>query len=688
MCSLYSERMLVLNEAQRCAVDYEGEALLIVAGAGTGKTTTLAARLARLIERGADPARLLLLTFSRRAAHELIARVARHADPNAAGRVWGGTFHAVAHRLLQQHAQSVGLRPGFTVLDAGDAVDLMGLVRVDLGLGSAFAGRQGKSEQRFPRKDTLQAIYSRVANAQAPLSDTLANFFPWCRESLEPMREVFAEYASRKAATNVIDFDDLLLYWRALAAAPGGAHLRGMFDHVLVDEVQDVNTVQGDILGAHCGDGRAAITAVGDDAQAIYGFRAATPEVMFGFPDRFDACEVVTLDQNYRSIPPILHAANAILDRAPQVYPRTLWTDRHGDRRPKLIRCDDEATQAKVICDAVLDQREQGVALHDQAVLFRTGHHSDGLEVELGRRDIPFVKFGGLKFLETAHVKDTLALLRILDNPTDELAWHRVFGLLEGVGPAWARRIADDVGVTARAHSALKTFLDTDVPVPTAAAQHMTLLKQCLADCIGPPDPPPATQIERLLPFLHTAFERAYPYNARTREGDVEAMVSMAGSHKSRGAFLADLAIDPPANTTDVGPPHLDDDWLVLSTIHSAKGGEWQAVYVIHASDGNIPSDMALGEPGGVDEERRLLYVAMTRARDSLTVTYPQRFYHRRLGHGRVDAHSWAQPSRFLTGLAGVIDESSVERPVTLSEFAPVDGPTQVSVALSDLWSA
>jgi DNA helicase II / ATP-dependent DNA helicase PcrA len=676
--------MFVLNEAQRVAVEHEGQALLIVAGAGTGKTTTLAARLARLIDRGADPARLLLLTFSRRAAHELLARAARHSDPNAAGRVWGGTFHAVAHRLLQQHAESVGLRPGFTVLDAGDAVDLMGLVRVDLGFGAR--------EHRFPRKDTLQAIYSRVANAQTALSETLDDFFPWCRDSLEPMREVFAEYANRKRATNVIDFDDLLLYWRALAISPAGGHLRGMFDHVLVDEVQDVNIVQGDILGAHCGADRAAITAVGDDAQAIYGFRAATPAVMIGFPERFEGCAVVTLDQNYRSIPPILDASNAMLDRAPQAYPRTLWTERNGDRRPKMIRCDDESIQANVVCDAVLEQRELGVPLMNQAVLFRTGHHSDGLEIELGRRNIPFVKFGGLKFVETGHVKDTLALLRILDNPTDELAWHRVFGLLEGVGPAWARRIADDLGVTARTDGALKTFLETDVPVPAAAVEHIYLLKQCLAQCLGPPDPPPATQIERLLPFLHTAFERAYPYNAKTREGDVEAMVSMAGSHKTRGAFLADLAVDPPTNTTEVGPPHLDDDWLVLSTIHSAKGGEWQSVYVIHASDGNIPSDMALGEPGGVDEERRLLYVAMTRARDSLTITYPQRFYHRRLGAGggghREDAHSWAQPSRFLTGLSAVIDESSVERPVTLAEFAPVDGPTQVATSLSSLWSA
>ena len=672
--------MFALNAAQRQAVEHDGRALLIVAGAGTGKTTTLAARLARLIEQGADPARLLLLTFSRRAAHELIARAARHADPQAAGRVWGGTFHAVAHRLLQQHAEQVGLKPGFTVLDAGDAVDLMGLVRTDLGLA--------KQDRRFPRKDTLQSIYSRVANAQEPLSDTLKNFFPWCRGDLDAMRAVVGEYAARKAATTVIDFDDLLLDWRAIAVAPAGGHLRAMFDHILVDEVQDVNVVQGDILAAHCNADAAAITAVGDDAQAIYGFRAATPAVMLGFADRFAGTEVVTLEQNYRSTPPILNAANAMLERAPQSYPRTLWTDRRGDRRPKLIKCDDEAIQANVICDAVLEEREKGVALHDQAVLFRTGHHSDGLEVELGRRNIPFVKFGGLKFLETAHVKDTLAVLRILDNPTDELAWHRVFGMLEGVGPSWARRMADDLGVTARHDGALARFLEADdVPVPSAAAEQLAVLKQAMRDCVGPPDPPPSTQIERLLPFLSTAFERAYPYNAVSRAGDVEAMVTMAGSHKSRGAFLADLAVDPPASTSDLaGPPHLDDDWLVLSTIHSAKGGEWQSVYVMHASDGNIPSDMALGEPGGVDEERRLLYVAMTRARDSLTITYPQRFYHRR--HGRDDAHSWAQPSRFLTRMTEVLDESSVERPVTISEFAPVDGPTQVSVALHDLWSA
>ena len=350
-----------------------------------------------------------------------------------------------------------------------------------------------------------------------------------------------------------------------------------------------------------------------------------------------------------------------------------------------MIRCDDESIQANVICDAVLEAREHGVMLMHQAVLFRTGHHSDGLEIELGRRNIPFVKFGGLKFLETAHVKDTLALLRILDNPTDELAWHRVFGLLEGVGPAWARRIADDLGVTARTDGALKTFLETDMPVPPAAIEHLSVLKQCLADCVGPPDPPPATQIERLLPFLHIAFERAYPYNAKTREGDVEAMVSMAGSHKTRGAFLADLAIDPPANTTEVGPPHLDDDWLVLSTIHSAKGGEWQNVYVIHASDGNIPSDMALGEPGGVDEERRLLYVAMTRARDSLTVTYPQRFYHRR--HGKDDAHvgpAVAFPDRARRRDRRVVGRTAGHARRVRARRRPDAG----ILSLSDLWSA
>ncbi|HVE93795.1 MAG TPA: ATP-dependent helicase [Acidimicrobiales bacterium] len=671
--------MFSLNAAQRAAVEHDGRALLIVAGAGTGKTTTLAARLARLLADGADPARVLLLTFSRRAARELIARAARYADSASAGRVWGGTFHAVAHRLLQQHAGAVGLRPGFTVLDSGDAVDLFGLVRTDLGLA--------QRPRRFPRKDTLAAIYSRVANAQEPLSDTLAAFFPWCRDDVEGIRACFGEYAARKLATNVVDFDDLLLYWRALVTAEAGEPLRLAFDHVLVDEVQDVNIVQGDILAAHCGPSRAAITAVGDDAQAIYGFRAATPAVMHGFADRFEGTTVVTLEQNYRSTPPILAAANAVLDAAPQPYPRTLWTERRGDRRPTIVRCDDEATQAGVVCDSVLAHRELGVALRDQAVLFRTGHHSDGLEVELGRRNIPFVKFGGLKFLEAAHVKDTLSLLRILDNPTDELAWQRVFGLLEGVGPATSRRLADELGVTAGRDTALRRLIDEPPEVPAAARADLDVLRAALADCLGPPPPPPAAQVERLQPFLASAFDRAYPANATARTADVDALAAMAGEHRDRTRFLADLTVDPPASTSDLaGPPHLDDDYLILSTIHSAKGGEWNVVHVIHAADGNIPSDMALGEPGGLDEERRLLYVALTRARDSLTVTWPQRFYHRR--HGRDDAHSWAQPSRFLLGTGDVFDSVTVARPDTHVEFAPVDGPAQVAGALADLWSA
>ena len=646
---------------------HDGGHLLIVAGAGSGKTRTLACRVARLLAGGTRPERILLLTFSRRAAREMLHRAGQLAEAEGARRVWGGTFHAVANRLLRQYGAGVGLRSGFTVLDQGDNADLLGLVRHDLCLG--------EKGRRFPKKDTLAAIYSRTVNAQERLADVVERSYPWCRDDLDGIKAVFAGYVERKRARNVVDYDDLLLYWRALATSAGaGPLLRSAFDHILVDEFQDTNAVQADIVEAMAGSG-AWVAAVGDDAQAIYGFRSGSARHMIDFPARYPGAEVVTLDRNYRSTPPIVAAANAVIAEAEGGFAKRLKAVRPGRERPALATCVDELAQSAFVCDSVLEHRERGVPLHQQAVLFRTGHHSDGLELELARRRIPFVKYGGLKFLESAHVKDLLCLLRILENPSDELAWLRVLGLLEGVGPATTRRLVDELGVAGA--TALTRLLGDDCPrFPTAAGGDVDALRAALADCTGA-EVCPATQVERLGRACVPLFARRYPGTASVRLADLEHLRSMATGYTSRSRFLAELTLDPPSATGDLaGPAHLDDDWLVLSAIHSAKGGEWQVVHLIHASDGNIPSDMALGSASEVEEERRLLYVALTRARDALVVSYPLRYYVRR--QPLDDVHTYGQPSRFLTGPSAAFD------PVNVGEVVVADDP--VAGELAALW--
>lgn len=616
----------------------------MVAGAGSGKTRTLAARVASLIDDGADPQTILLLTFSRRAAAEMLARVNRVCDPRAVASVWGGTFHAVAHRLLRAHPGITGLPAGFTVLDQSDTVELFGVVRAD---HTSANGKGG----RFPTAATLAAIYARVAATQAGLSEVVRRSFPWCAPQLDALREVLVAYTERKAEAAMVDFEDLLLHWRALAPAATSS----AFKHVLVDEYQDVNDVQADVVAALAGAG-ATVTVVGDDAQAIYSFRAGTARHLEEFPDRFAPARVVILDRNYRSTPQILQAANSVMAEAPARFPKQLWSSRSAGARPRLVTCADETTEATRGCDHVLALREEGIALREQAVLFRTGHHSTALELELGRRNVPFVKYGGLRFLEAAHVKDLVSLLRILENPGDELAWWRVVRLIDGVGPATARRVLACLGV-GRDHpdavviegkNAAARLLTGEVPVSAPSREGLEGLRAAVADCSQEPPLPVGAQVHRLCEWLRPIVEHRYD-NAAPRLEDLDALEAMAAAATDRATLLADLALDPPVSTGDLaGTPLLDEDWLVLSTIHSAKGGEWRAVHVIHASDGNLPSDMALSEPDGVHEERRLLYVALTRARDHLIVTTPLAYHHH--PRGRDDAHSWGQPSRFLTG--------------------------------------
>ena len=703
--------MFDLNDRQRQAAEHEGGPLLVLAGAGSGKTGTLAHRVACLLRRGADPERVCLVTFSRRAAQELLGRAGRLSASDAAGRVWGGTFHSVANRVLRLHGHRLGLHPGFSILDQSDVGELLGLVRHDLGLHHNPPGAPGAegAHRRSPRPSTLASIYDRVVNTGERLPVVLERWFPWCASEAAGIRAVFEAYTVRKRDRQLLDYDDLLLCWRALGAVPG--LLPGMFDHVLVDEYQDTNALQADVLAALRPGGR-GLTVVGDDAQAIYGFRAASSRNIVEFTERFPGAAVVRLEQNYRSSPPIVAVANAVMAEAGPgtSLSKVLWSDRPGTRRPLLRTCGDEEAEAAAVCDSVLSHRDSGIALHDQAVLFRAAHHADLLELHLTRRNVPYVKYGGLKFVEAAHVKDLLALLRILDNPWDELAWFRTLQLLEGVGGATARRVMADLGLGAADGpgggnpwagdpnvSPLARLLAASPRVPAAARVELGGLRAALADCAdaslpGGATPPPGMQVERLRRWLGPVVERAYD-TAPARLADLVHLEGVAGAAATRARFVSELTLDPPSSTSDLaGPPLLDEDWLVLSTVHSAKGGEWEVVHVLHASDGMFPSDMVTGDPEGIEEERRLLYVAVTRARQALEVNVPLRYHHRR--RPLADAHSYAQTSRFLTpGVRDLMDKAHVEGRPAFADAGPggpaavVDGGLAgVDGMLAELW--
>lgn len=680
-----------LNDRQRQAVNHAGGPLLVLAGAGTGKTRTLVARLARLIGEGVPPERIALVTFSCRAADEMVRRAGALTDHAVARRVESGTFHAVAHHLLRLHGSAVGLNEGWSVLDAGDAVELMGLVRADI-----RAGGDPSSARRFPKAQTLASIYSRVVNAGDPLATVVADAYPWCNDDIGTMAVIFRAYTARKRDSGLVDFDDLLLFWRAAVGHPTlGPALAGRYDHVLVDEYQDTNAIQADILSGLCSAGT-GLTVVGDDAQAIYGFRAASVRNLLDFSQRFAGATTVVLEQNYRSTQPTLDLANAVLEEMGEGSAKRLWTSRSGGRRPILATCADEATQVDAVCDVIGEHFERGVALRDQVVLARAAHHTDLLELELNRRRLPFVKFGGLRFVEAAHVKDLAACLRILDNPFDELAWPRVLGLLDGIGPAITIRLLAELGVRPRGGGSagsgglaggdpLSVFLGPDRPRLRTPPDELAGLVNALGDCLGD-GLVAGAQVERLTVALDPLIRRRYDH-AEVRLRDFSALAASTPA-TSRSALVAELALRPPMSTGDLaGPPVLDDDWLTLSTVHSAKGGEWRVVHVIHAADGMFPSDLATGSTSGIDEERRLFYVALTRAQEQLHLYAPLRYHHggaMRQG----DRHSWAQRTRFLPPTLDPLLEHRAVRSV--SEDQPIGGHEQFTGAveefLSGLW--
>ena len=632
-----------LNRSQLAAATAASGPLLIIAGAGTGKTNTLAHRVAHLIKEGADPSRILLLTFTRRAA-EIMTRRAERIVGKKARVGWAGTFHSVANRLLRPHASAVGLEPSFTVLDRSDSADLLNVVRQELG----FA----KLPARFPKKDTCLAIYSRVVNTRGTIETTLNHTFPAYTDWVEQLRALFRGYVEAKQRRSVLDYDDLLLYWFYLMEA-AAAEVSRRFDHILVDEYQDTNALQADIVLKL---GR-SITVVGDDAQAIFAFRGATVRNILDFPNRFDPpATVIELEQNYRSVQPILDGSNAVIGKS-------LFSERRSEQKPFLIAAKDEQAQADYICERVLEEREAGVLLHQQAVLMRAAHHSDLLEIELGKRNIPFVKYGGLKFLEAAHVKDVLCVLRWAENPRDDIAGFRVLQLLPGIGPAHARRILNGGGGT----------------IPRPLHELLEALRKATAW---------PGQLGMVRKWYEPHLERLYEGGA-VRIADLETLESLSKDYASRENFLSDLTLDPPEAVGDLaGDPLLDEDYLILSTIHSAKGQEWDVVYVLNVVDGCIPSDMATGSKDEVEEERRLLYVAMTRAKERLHLVQPHRFYtgsSRRNG----DRHIYAPRTRFLPE-----DVLRLFERVATGTPEPAEGPAlriptvDVAAKLRAMWGA
>jgi DNA helicase-2/ATP-dependent DNA helicase PcrA len=685
----------LLNPAQRLAAEY-GERrdddgfhagpLLVIAGAGTGKTMTLAHRVAHMIIEGVSPERILLLTFTRRASQEMTRRVesivrasARDAIPLPAGGLpWSGTFHSIANRLLRRFARNLGLDPGFSVLDRGDAADMIDVVRHEQKLT--------RTSRRFPKKDTCLAIYSRCVNTQRPLADTLDETYPWCADWADELAELFRHYVLRKQQCQSLDYDDLLLYWSHLVAEPEFAEEIGSwFDHVLVDEYQDTNLVQAQILNALKPDG-SGVTVVGDDAQSIYSFRAADVENILGFPDQYmPSAKVITLEQNYRSTQPLLDSANCLIAESERQYRKNLFSERRNGGKPRYITVEDGDAEAEYVVTSILANRELGMALKDQAVLFRGAHHSDRLELELVRRNIPYVKFGGLKFLEAAHVKDLLSVLKWAENPRNEVAAFRVLKLLPGMGPANAARCFERLAVNEHCISALEEFR-----APAAAAGEWPAFCSLMVSLGGAEigDRGWQSQVSEVRRWYQPHLERIYD-GIDTREADLEQLEQISGRYPTRERFLTELTLDPPSAAGDLaGDPLLDEDYLILSTVHSAKGQEWESVFVLNVTDGNFPSEFATGKPEMIEEERRLLYVAMTRAKQSLSLLSPLRFHvtqQRRDG----DRHVYGARSRFMTDrLLATLDQRFAGRSEAEGAAFRVRSDKQIDVAsrMREMW--
>ena len=620
-----------LNEAQYQAVTAMEGPLLIIAGAGTGKTRTLVYRVAHLIDRGVDPRSILLLTFTRRAADEMLRRASLLIDSRC-NHVAGGTFHSFANLVLRSFGRQFGLAPSFTIMDRTDSEDVIQLIRGDMGLNT--------KEKRFPRKQTVAEIFSMSHNKQTALNDLLELEYPHLIDVNFELSELYRRYVEYKSTKSLLDYDDLLVKLRDLLAGHAGVRerLSETYRYIMVDEYQDTNRLQDEIvrLLAATHDN---VAVVGDDAQSIYSFRGAHFRNIMDFPGQFPGTRIIKLEENYRSTQPILNLTNEIIQRAKEGYDKRLFTRKSIGTRPKLVQAGSEQMQSQFVCQKILELREEGVPLWDIAVLFRSSFHSFDLEIELTRHNIPFVKRGGFQFMETAHVKDLLAHLRILANPQDAISWTRVLSLLEGVGPGVSQKIIRWLLEGANAAERLRSY-----PAKGKVAHGLRTLAQVFEDARQTEQP--SEQAQYLMQYYVPILKQNYPDDYPKRLRDMEHFLGMTERYRSLERLLSDMALEPP-NDSIGGVLAVDPDEgpLVLSTIHSAKGLEFHSVFIIWALEGRFPSFYNTSSAEELEEERRLLYVAATRAKQNLYISYPTRVFDKSL------RMVLSRPSQFIDGM-------------------------------------
>jgi DNA helicase-2/ATP-dependent DNA helicase PcrA len=630
-----------LNEAQYEAATAVDGPVLVIAGAGTGKTRTLVYRVARLIDLRIDPRTILLLTFTRRAAEEMLRRASLLID-NRCDKVAGGTFHSFANTVLRHYGRKIELMPSFTIMDRADSEDVVQLLRTELGLNT--------KEKRFPRKQTVAEIYSMALNKQWTIPDLIERDYPHLYEYLEDLLRLYERYVDYKKTRGLLDYDDLLIKLKELLGGDEQMRRRlsETYRYIMVDEYQDTNRLQADIVrllaAAHDN-----VMVVGDDAQSIYSFRGANFRNIMDFPKDFPGARIISLEENYRSTQPILNFTNEIISRAAEKYEKRLFTSKQEGDTPLLIQAESEQMQSRFVCQKILELREEGVPLWDMAVLFRSSFHSFDLEIELTRHNIPFVKRGGFQFMETSHIKDVLAHLRILANPQDAISWGRVLSLLEGVGSQASQKIIKWLMDGANPRERLRSF-----EAKGKVAHGLRTLAQVLEVCSEAQRPAENTQY--LMQYYVPILKRNHPEDYPKRLRDLEHFQGMTERYRSLERLLTDMALEPPTDSVDevlaVDP---DEGPLVLSTIHSAKGLEWHSVFVIWVLEGRFPSYYNINTAEELEEERRLLYVAATRAKENLFVSYPIKIFDRGLGT------VLSRPSQFIEGISAELLE-----PVTL----------------------
>jgi len=616
-----------LNPQQHAAVTAGDGPALVIAGAGSGKTRTLVYRVAYLIDSGVDPASILLLTFTRKSAQEMLDRAGALIGGRSE-RVCGGTFHSVANMLLRRFGRQIGLEPGFTILDRSDAEDLVALVRSQLGLN--------EKDKRFPRKGTIAEIFSKAENTLRPIGEILLEEFSHFADHLDDLERLQKGYQAAKRQKQLVDYDDLLVLLRQLLMLDDTARqsIASMYRYILVDEYQDTNRLQGDLIRLLAATHQ-NVMVVGDDSQSIYAFRGATFRNIMEFPSIFPGAAIYKLEENYRSTQPILNLANTIIEAAPEKYTKHLFTRKLDGPLPALVEATGEHTQSRFIAQRILELREEGVPLDEIAVLFRSSFHSFDLEIELSRKGLPFVKRGGVKFIETAHVKDLLAHMRVVANPLDVLSWHRVLMLIEGVGPKKAQDLLAAIVKSGEPYQVLREVGGRS----GAGLKSLSLTLEGLAKAqnVGP-----AEQVSQIYEYYFPILKEQYDdYPKRTR--DLDHLQTIAAGYAGVDEFLSDLALEPPdGSATDIVHSDRDDEQLVLSTIHSAKGLEWQCVFVIWVVDGKFPSLYSFVTDEELEEERRLFYVAVTRAKRYLYLTYPINVFDKSSGM------LLSKPTRFL----------------------------------------